>query len=61
MDLAASVPLSMVPESSGAMAAMPAFNLSIGSCMPITPVDATKTALSGTFSAAEAAWAVSAQ
>ena len=59
MAFAAWVPLSRLPSSSGAIAWIPAFNRSMGSCIPITPVDATRTALSGTCSAWLAASAVS--
>ena len=46
MALDAPVPLSRLPSSKGAMALTPAVILSMGSCMPMTPVDATRTLFS---------------
>ena len=43
MAMDAPVPLSRLPSSKGAMALTPAVILSMGSCMPMTPVDATRT------------------
>ena len=57
----AAVPPSSVPERPGAMALIPAVIRSMGSCMPITPVEATRTALSGICKASAAAFAVSRQ
>ena len=51
--LEASVPLPVSPFNSGTMASIPLQIRSIGSCMPITPVDATNTssaAMPNTFS-----------
>ena len=61
MAFAASVPFSGLLPKSGAIAFTPAAILSIGSCFPITPVDATRTPSSDTPSACAAAFAVCAQ
>ena len=58
---AAMAPASGESSSISASFAMPPLILSMGSCCPMTPVDATSTAVSGTFSISEAAAAVSLQ
>ena len=44
---AALVPASFVLDKTGAIVSMPAVILSMGSCIPMTPVEATKTLSSG--------------
>ena len=61
MALEASVPFSRLSPNNGAMAFTPAAILSIGSCIPITPVEATKTPSSATPKVSAAAFAVCAQ
>ena len=58
MASAASRPASTVSESVPASAFTPAVILSMGSCIPITPVEATSTEVSGIPSASAAAKAV---
>ena len=59
--LAASVPASKEPSSFGAIAFTPFTILSIGICIPITPVDATSTLAAGIPSISDAASAVALQ
>ena len=58
---AASLASSLLLPSTLERAVTPDLILSIGSCLPITPVDATRTAVLGMFKAAAASAAVSAQ
>ncbi len=55
---AAAFPASFVSESPSAKTSTPLQIFSIGSCMPITPVDATKTASSGIFKTSAVFFAV---
>ena len=57
----AAVPASSVPLRAGAIASTPALMRSIGSCLPITPVEASSTASAGIPSCLTAASAVSSQ
>jgi glutamate N-acetyltransferase / amino-acid N-acetyltransferase len=61
MALDASVPFSRLSPRRGAIVFTPAAILSIGSCIPITPVEATKTPFSATPKTSAAAFAVCAQ
>ena len=61
MALAASRPSFSLPSFAAANFSTPAAIRSMGSCMPMTPVDATSTESSGTSSALAAASAVSLQ
>ena len=61
MAFAASRPASRLPSSFGAMAFTPFAIRSIGSCIPMTPVDATSTLSSGIPRLSDAALAVSLQ
>ena len=58
---AASVPASLVESRSSGSALIPAHILSIGSCIPITPVEPKSTDLAGTPSTSAAVFASSAQ
>ena len=61
MALDASVPFSRLSPRRGAIVFTPAAILSIGSCIPITPVEATNTPFSATPKTSAAAFAVCAQ
>ena len=61
MALAELVPLSRLPSSVPDITWMPATILWIGICIPMTPVEATKTALAGIFMMSAAASAVALQ
>ncbi len=61
MALADLVPLSRLPSRAGAIIFTPATILSMGSCMPITPVDATRTPSAETPKISAAASAVALQ
>ena len=61
MAFAAAVPFSAPAPFASFKSEMPFFSRSMGSCMPMTPVDATSTAFSGTPKTFAASFAVSSQ